>query len=115
MHKALAALTVLAVMSTAAYSEVTVDRWIAVCSDGASDLELASCGSYVRGVADAVIILQEYFSEEEKTCIPPTATGSDLAKRAFPYVLKQHSEGRAVLASASLMAAFHEAYPCAPK
>ena len=115
MHKALAALTALALMSTTAYSQASVDRWIAVCSDGASDIELASCGSYVRGVMDAIIILQEIFPENEKTCIPPTATGSDLAKRAFPYVLKQHSGGRAVLASVSLMAAFHEAYPCVRK
>jgi hypothetical protein len=115
VHKALAALAALALMSTAAYSEVTVDRLITVCSEGASEIELASCGSYVRGVADAAIILQENFSEKEKSCIPPAATGSDLAKRAFPYVLKQHSGGQAVLASVSLMAAFHEAYPCVRK
>jgi len=115
VHKALAALTALALMSTAAYSEVTVDHLITVCSEGASDIELASCGSYVRGVADAAIILQENLSEKEKSCIPRAATGSDLAKRAFPYLLRHPSEGRALLASASLMAAFHEAYPCARK
>ncbi len=115
MHKAFAALTALALMSPAAYSQASADRWLAFCSKNASEIELASCGSYVRGVADAIIILQTALPEKEKTCIPPTATGSDLARLAFPYVLNQHSNGRAVLASALLMAAFHEAYPCAPK
>lgn len=115
MHKVFAALSALALMSTAAYSEASVDRLITVCSEGASDIELASCGSYVRGVADAAIILQENLSEQEKSCIPPAATGSDLAKRIFPFVVKQRSAGRALLASASLMTAFHEAYPCVRK
>ena len=50
-----------------------------------------------------------------RSSVAQSARSPDLAKLAFPYVLKQDSHERTVLASALLMAAFHEAYPCAPK
>jgi Rap1a immunity proteins len=93
-------------------STLSGNVWVAFCSKSASEAELETCVSYTRGVADTITMLQKALPERARTCIPNSATASDLAALAFPYVLQQPSNVRQFLATALLIAAFHEAYPC---
>jgi hypothetical protein len=60
------AAAVLALMNTVAHSQTTVDHWIVLCSKRGSESELASCRSYARGVADAVIFTRQLHPETDK-------------------------------------------------
>jgi Rap1a immunity proteins len=115
MTKLMIAIATLATMSTVAHSQTTGDQWIALCSKGASAPELASCGSYARGVADAVMVAQRLSPELPPACIPAGATGNDLAALALPYLQGQPPNTRHVVAAALLMDAFREAFPCPRK
>jgi hypothetical protein len=114
MKKLAMALGIMSLMSATAHSQsyVSGDYWVSWCSKGAPEMALISCGAYVRGVADALIILQKAMPPQAKTCIPSSLTGNKLAELAFPYVVKQSPEVRQYMASALLIAAFHETYPC---
>ena len=115
MTKLMIAIAALAAMSTVAHSQTTGDQWIALCSKGASAAELASCGFYARGVADAVMVAQRVSPQLPPACIPAGATGNDLATLALPFLQGQPPTARQVVAAALLMDVFREAFPCPRK
>jgi hypothetical protein len=115
MTRLMIAIVALATINTAAHSQTTGDQWVALCSKSASAAELASCGSYARGVADAVIVAQRVSPQLPAACIPAGATGNDLAALALPYVQGQPPTARQVVAAALLMDVFREAFPCPRK
>jgi hypothetical protein len=115
MTKTTIIVAALVTTNTAVQSQTTGDQWIALCAKGVSAIEHASCESYVRGVADAVFVAQRFSPELPPICIPPGATGSDLAALAVPYVEGQPADARKVVAAALLMDAFREAFPCQRK
>jgi hypothetical protein len=110
---AIAAVTLLA--STVASLAMTGDRWVALCSQGASETELASCAAYVRGVADMVQVMQQASPEVAKACIPFDKTGNDLAKEIFPRIAELGAADRGKQAVILVWGAFMLAYPCTPK
>jgi hypothetical protein len=112
MSKLMIAIAALATMSTIAHSETTVDQWIALCSKGTSTAEHASCESYARGVADAVLAVQATRPQLSTSCIPAGATASDLVKLALPFAQGQPPAGRQLMAATLLMDVFREAFPC---
>lgn len=99
-------------IATSAHSQMTGEKWIKLCSDGAPVTDLVSCGSYLRGVADMIQNLQLGAPEVAKACIPYDKSGNDLAKVAFPLVAKLSASDRAKPASVLLWGAFMLAYPC---
>jgi hypothetical protein len=105
----------LLVASTASSPAMTGDRWIALCSQGASETELASCGAYVRGVADMIQAMQQSAPEVAKVCIPYDKSGNDLAKVAFPRIAELSAGERDKQVVVLLWGAFMLAYPCPPK
>jgi hypothetical protein len=115
MTRLMIAIAALATMNTAAHSQTTGDQWIALCSKGASAAELASCGSYARGVADALVVVQRVSPELPRACVPAGATGNDLATLALPFLQGQPPTARQVAAAALLMDVFREAFPCPRK
>jgi hypothetical protein len=108
-------LAALVAMNATAQSQTTGDQWIALCAKGASATEHASCESYARGVADAILVAERVSPDLPPACIPPGATGGDLAALALPYVQGQAAPARRVVAAALLMDAFREAFPCPRK
>jgi Rap1a immunity proteins len=102
MSKLMVAIAALAIMSTIAHSETTVDQWIALCT----------CESYARGVADAVVAVRATRPQLSTSCIPAGATASDLVKLALPFAQGQPPAGRQLMAATLLMDVFHEAFPC---
>ncbi len=98
--------------STASSLGMTGERWIALCSQGASEAELASCGAYVRGVADMIQVMQQAAPDVAKACIPYDKTGNDLAKVAFPLIAELSAVERDKQAVVLLWGAFMLAYPC---
>jgi hypothetical protein len=84
MTKPAIIIVALLTMNAAAQSQTTGDQWIGLCAKGVSALERASCESYARGVADAVLVVQRFSTDMPPICIPPGATGSDLARPALP-------------------------------
>jgi hypothetical protein len=115
MTKPAIIIVALLTMNSAAQSQTTGDQWIALCAKGVSALERASCESYARGVADAVLVVQRFSTDMPPICIPPGATGSDLTALALPYLEGQPADARKVVASALLMDAFRAAFPCQRK
>jgi Rap1a immunity proteins len=115
MTKPAIIIVALLTMNVAAQSQTTGDQWITLCAKGVSALERASCESYARGVADAVLVVQRFSTDMPPICIPPGATGSDLAALALPYLEGQPADARKVVASALLMDAFRAAFPCQRK
>jgi hypothetical protein len=105
----IAAVAALAMMNTAAYSQTAVDRWIALCSKRASESELASCRSYARGVADAVMLMRP---ELTNTCIPAGITEKDLVDLILPYVQGVPATSPPHAAATLLFNAFRAAFPC---
>jgi hypothetical protein len=95
-----------------AHAQLTGDKWVKTCSDGAPLTDLVSCGSYVRGVADMVQILQQAAPEVAKACIPYNKSGNDLAAAAFSVIAKLPPSDQAKPAAALLWGAFMIAYPC---
>ncbi len=95
-----------------AHAQSTGDKWIKLCSDGAPLTDLVSCGSYARGVADMVQIMQQAAPEVAKACIPYDKTGNDLATAAFPLIAKLPAGDRAKPAAVLPWGAFMLAYPC---
>jgi hypothetical protein len=112
MSKLMIAIAALAIMNTAAHSQTTVDQWIALCSKGASTAEHASCESYARGVADAVLVIRATRPQLSMSCIPVGATANGLVKLALPYAQGQPAAARQLLAVTLLMDVFREAFPC---
>src|SRR5215831_4372602 len=90
MIRVMIAIAALAAMNTAAHSQTTVDQWIALCSKGTP----ASCESYARGVADAVLAMQAVRPQLSTACIPAGVTGKDLVTLAFPYAQGQPAAAR---------------------
>jgi Ssp1 endopeptidase immunity protein Rap1a len=109
---ALAMMNTAANSQTAAHSQTGVDQWIAHCSKGASESERASCRSYVRGVADMIIFLQQSYPQVTTTCIPAGLTENDLVELALPYVRGQPPTSPPLSAANLLMNAFRAAFPC---
>ncbi len=105
----------LVTMNAAAQSQTIGDQWIALCAKGVSATQRASCESYARGVADAALVAQRFSTDMPPICIPPGATGSDLAALALPYLEGQPADARKVVAAALLMDAFRAAFPCPRK
>lgn len=101
--------------STSSSLGMTGERWIALCSQGASATELASCGAYVRGVADMIQVMQQSAPETAKACIPYDKSGNDLAMVAFPRIAELPAADRDKQAVILLWGAFMLAYPCPPK
>jgi hypothetical protein len=98
--------------STATSPGMTGDRWIELCSQGASEVELASCAAYVRGVADMIQVMQQAAPATAKACIPYDKSGNDLTKAAFPLIAKLSASDRDKQAVVLLWGAFMLAYPC---
>jgi hypothetical protein len=71
MSKLMIAIAALATINTAAHSETTVDQWITLCSKGISTAEHASCESYARGVADAVLNIQATRPQYQRVAFQP--------------------------------------------
>jgi hypothetical protein len=115
MTKLVITVAVLAIMNTAAHSQTTVDQWIALCSKGASTAEHASCESYARGVADAILVIQATRPQLSTSCIPAGVTAKDLLTLAFPYAQGQPPAARQLVGAALLMDVFREAFPCPRK
>jgi hypothetical protein len=115
MTKLEIAVAVLAMTNTAAYSQTSVDHWIALCSKRASELELASCRSYAGGVADAVMLTQKQHPELTNTCIPAGITEKDLVDLTLPYVQGQPPTSPPRVAATLLTDAFQAAFPCRKK
>jgi hypothetical protein len=114
MTRLIIAFAALAAMSTAAHSQTTqttVDQWVALCAKGAP----ASCESYTRGVADAVLAFEAARPQLSTACIPAGVTGKDLVTLALPYAQGQSAATRQLLAAAVLMDVFREAFPCPRK
>ena len=112
MTKLTIALAALAMMNTAANAQTGVDQWIAHCTKSTSEPERASCRSYVRGVADMIMLLQQSYPEVTTTCIPAGITDSDLVELALPYVRGQPPTSPPLSAATLLMNAFRAAFPC---
>jgi hypothetical protein len=102
----------LATISTAAHSQTTVDQWISLCSKGPSTAEHASCESYVRGVADAILAIQAARPQLSTSCIPAHATANDLVTLALPYAQGQPAAARQLVGATLLIDVFREAFPC---
>ena len=111
MIRLMIALVALATMHTAAHSQTTVDQWIALCSKGPA----ASCESYTRGVADAVLAMESVRPQLSMACIPAAVTGKDLVTLALPYAQGQSAAARQLLAAALLMDVLREVFPCPRK
>jgi hypothetical protein len=107
---AVAAATLLA--STSSSLGMTGERWIELCSQGATEAELASCSGYVRGVADMIQVIQQAEPNASKACIPYDKTGNDLVKVAFPRIAELPSSDRDKQIVVLLWGAFMLAYPC---
>jgi hypothetical protein len=112
MTKLVITVAALATISTAAHSQTTVDQWIALCSKGPSTAEHASCESYARGVADAVLAIQATRPQLSTSCIPAHVTANDLVALALPYAQGQPPAARQLLGAALLIDVFREAFPC---
>jgi Rap1a immunity proteins len=112
MSKLVIGIAALAITNTVAHSETTVDQWIALCSKNTSTAERASCESYARGVADAVLAIQATRPQLSTSCIPAGATANDLVKLALPYAQGQPPAMRQLLAATLLIDVFREAFPC---
>ena len=112
MTKLKIAVAALAVMTTAAHAQTSVDQWVALCLKRASGSDLASCRSYTRGVADAITLLQKVHPELTNICIPPGITENDLVDLALPYVEGQPPTSPPLAAATLLIRAFGTAFPC---
>jgi hypothetical protein len=105
----------LSTISTPVHAQTTVDQWIALCSKGPSTAEHASCESYVRGVADAVLSIQATRPQLSTSCIPAHVTANDLVRLALPYAQGQPPAARQHMDATLLIDAFREAFPCPQK
>jgi hypothetical protein len=115
MTKVVTTIAALATMNTTAYCQTTVDQWIAACSKGASATAHASCESYTRGVADAVLAIQATRPQLSTSCIPAHVTTTDLVSLALPYAQGQPPATRQLLGAELLIDVFREAFPCPRK
>jgi hypothetical protein len=107
------AFAVLLAASAETRFQVTGDMWVKWCSEGAPLTDLASCGSYVRGVVDMIQLMQQPSAPEvAKVCIPNVKTGDDLAKIALPIIAALTERERAMPAVYLLWNAFWRVYPC---
>ncbi len=105
--------TVAAVLlMTTAAPAFTGEKWIKLCSDGAPMTDLVSCGSYARGVADMIQVMQQAAPQVAKACIPYDKTGNDLVTAAFSLIVKLPDSDRTKPAVVLLRGAFMLAYPC---
>jgi hypothetical protein len=115
MIRLVIAIAASATISTAAHSQTTIDQWIALCSKGPSTAEHASCESYVRGVADAVLSIQATRPQLSMSCIPAHVSAKDLVTLALPYAQGQPPATRQLLGATLLIDVFREAFPCPQK
>jgi hypothetical protein len=115
MTKLVITVAAFASISTAAHSQTTVDQWIALCLKTPSTTEHASCESYARGVADAVLAIQATRPQLSTSCIPAHVTAHDLVTLALPYPQGQPPAARQLLGAALLIDVFREAFPCPQK
>ena len=75
MTKLVITIAALAAMNAGrAHCQTTVDQWIALCLKGPSTAEHASCESYVRGVADALLSIQATRCWTKGPGVAPPAT-----------------------------------------
>jgi hypothetical protein len=115
MTKLVITIAALAIMNTTAHCQTTVDQWIALCSKGPSTAEHASCESYVRGVADALLSIQATRPQLSTSCIPAHVTANDLVTLALPYAQGQPSAARQLMGATLLIDVFREVFPCSQK
>lgn len=112
MTKLKIAVAALAMTTTAAHSQTSVDQWVALCSKSDSGSEQASCRSYARGVADTATLLQKLHPELTNICIPAGITENDLVDLTLPYVKGQPPTSPPLAAANLLIKAFSTAFPC---
>jgi len=106
------AAAVLAVMTTAANAQTTVDRWIALCSNQASEADQHACRAYARGVADSVILMRKSNPQQVNICIPDGISEKDLVDLTLPYVQGQTPTSPPLPAANQLVSALAGAFPC---
>jgi Rap1a immunity proteins len=116
MTKLVITIAALAAMNAGrAHCQTTVDQWIALCLKGPSTAEHASCESYVRGVADALLSIQATRPQLSMSCIPAHVTANDLVTLALPYAQGQPPAARQLMGATLLIDVFREAFPCPQK
>lgn len=105
----------LAVMTSAADAQIAVDRWIALCSNHASEADQNACRSYTRGVADSVILMRKTNPQQVNICVPEGISEKDLVDLTLPYVQGQTPTSPPLPAANLLVNALAGAFPCAKR
>jgi hypothetical protein len=113
MTKLKIAVAALAMTTTAARSQTTVDQWVALCSKRTSESEQVACRSYVRGVADAIMLMQKLHPELTNICIPAGITDKELVDLTLPYVQGQPPTSPPLPAANLLTKALGTGFRCA--
>ena len=102
----------LAVMTAAADAQTPVDRWIAACSNRASEPDQSACRAYARGVADSIILMRKTNPQQVNICIPEGLSEKDLVELTLPFVQGQTPTSPPLPAANQLVNALAAGFPC---